>query len=197
MKSKVFLGGTCNGSTWRDDVIRVLDDAGIDYFNPVVEDWTPECQDEEYRQKEQECDVHIYVITKEMTGVFSVAEVIDSAHTRGKVCLLQIIPDGFGESQYKSLVAVAGMVNKIGGEAYVGSNFDWIPAAIKRQKDPQKRLKKDIVIPAGTIMKQAPSKTERFGDDHFSCTVGLTDDSCGFLEYCLDDPALSDWFEDV
>ena len=24
----------------------------IDYFNPVVDDWTPECQDEEIRQRE-------------------------------------------------------------------------------------------------------------------------------------------------
>lgn len=61
----------------------------------------------------------------------------------------------------------------------------------------QKRLKKDIVIPVGTILHKAPAKTERYGNDHFSCTVGLTDDSCGFLEYCLDDPALSDWFEDI
>ncbi len=40
MKNKVFLGGTCNESTWRD---RVIKDLKIDYFNPVVEDWTPEC----------------------------------------------------------------------------------------------------------------------------------------------------------
>lgn len=40
MKDKIFLGGTCNESTWRDRVIKKLK---IDYFNPVVEDWTPEC----------------------------------------------------------------------------------------------------------------------------------------------------------
>lgn len=61
----------------------------------------------------------------------------------------------------------------------------------------QKRLKKDIVIPAGTILNRAPTKTERVGDDHFDCVVGLTDDSTGFFTYCVDDPALSDWFEDV
>ena len=61
----------------------------------------------------------------------------------------------------------------------------------------QKRLKKDIMIPAGTILRQAPAKTVRYGDDHFSCTIGLTDNSCGFLEYCLDDPTLSEWFENV
>ncbi len=35
---KVFLGGTCNESTWRDRLIKLLK---INYFNPVVKDWTP------------------------------------------------------------------------------------------------------------------------------------------------------------
>jgi hypothetical protein len=33
--NKVFLGGTCAETTWRDDLIPKLQ---IDYFNPVVED---------------------------------------------------------------------------------------------------------------------------------------------------------------
>ena len=52
---KVFLGGTCNESTWRNRFILMLD---IEYFNPVVEDWTPECQANEYKQKEL-CDIHL------------------------------------------------------------------------------------------------------------------------------------------
>lgn len=32
---KVFLSGTCNESTWRDELIKLLE---IDYFNPVVKD---------------------------------------------------------------------------------------------------------------------------------------------------------------
>ena len=62
---KVFLGGTCNESTWRDDLIKKLE---IDYFNPVVEDWTEECMAEEIRQRES-CDYCLYVITPRMTGV--------------------------------------------------------------------------------------------------------------------------------
>jgi len=67
MSKKVFLGGTCNKSDWRDKLIPLLD---IKFFNPVVEDWTPECQDEEIRQRE-ECDFCLYVITPKMTGVYS------------------------------------------------------------------------------------------------------------------------------
>lgn len=61
----------------------------------------------------------------------------------------------------------------------------------------KKKLKKDIVIPAGTILNQAPSNTVRYGNDHFECTVGLTDDSCGFLTYCLDGCGMDEWFEDA
>ena len=31
---KVFLGGTCNGSSWRDELIK---DLKIDYFQPCAE----------------------------------------------------------------------------------------------------------------------------------------------------------------
>ena len=50
----------------------------IDYFNPVVDDWTPECQDEEIRQREL-CDYCLYTITPKMTDVYSIAEVVDDS----------------------------------------------------------------------------------------------------------------------
>ena len=75
---KVFLGGTCNGSIWRDKLIPMLN---IDYFNPVVEDWTEECMLEERRQRET-CDYCLYVITPSMSGVYSIAEVIDDSNKR-------------------------------------------------------------------------------------------------------------------
>ena len=87
MKSKVFLGGTCNNSTWRDELDPIIQ---IDKFNPVVEDWTSECQEIEMDEKENKCDVHLYVITSQMTGVFSIAEVIDSVHNKTKKTILDI-----------------------------------------------------------------------------------------------------------
>ena len=38
-KVVVFLGGTCNGSTWRDELIPMLE---VSFFNPVVPDWNGE-----------------------------------------------------------------------------------------------------------------------------------------------------------
>ena len=76
---KIFLGGTCANTTWRNELIPLLESQNIDYFNPVVEDWTSECQQKEEDEKNNKCDVHLYVITKEMKGVYSIAEVINSA----------------------------------------------------------------------------------------------------------------------
>jgi len=113
--SKVFLGGTCNDSTWRDELIPLLK---IDYFNPVVEDWTPECQTEEYRQKEI-CDIHLYVITPKMTGVFSIAELVDSSNKNPKGTVFMIMSkDGdkeFDEGQLRSLHAVGNLAGNVNG----------------------------------------------------------------------------------
>jgi hypothetical protein len=35
IKNKIFLGGTCNDSSWRSELKYYLDDLGIDYFDPV------------------------------------------------------------------------------------------------------------------------------------------------------------------
>ena len=131
---KVFLGGTCNESTWRDELIKMLE---IDYFNPVVDDWTEECYQEELRQREI-CDYCLYVITPRMTGVYSIAEVVDDSNKRPEktiFCILNYdlsdykmkLVDGkkvrkyvklFDEGQLKSLDKVGVMVEKNGGKYF-------------------------------------------------------------------------------
>ena len=113
---KVFLGGTCNESTWRNGLIPLLEEKGIEYYNPVVEDWTPECQQEEYRQKEI-CDVHLYLITKKMKGVFSIAEAVASCQDAGKLTLFVFANfDGeFDEGERRSLDAVGHLIARLGG----------------------------------------------------------------------------------
>ena len=116
---KVFLGGTCNESTWRDYLIS---DLIIDYFNPVVEDWTPECMEEEIRQR-QECDYCLYTITPKMTGVYSIAEVIDDSNKRPRQTLFCLLDedDGelFTEGQRRSLLQVLEMVKRNGGKTFI------------------------------------------------------------------------------
>jgi len=109
-KHKVFLGGTCNETTWRDELMPMLK---IDYFNPVVKDWTPECQAEEERQKNKECDIQLYVITSAMKGVFSIAEVTEAAINLGKNCVFCVLDyDKFEKFNQKSLKAVENLVKK-------------------------------------------------------------------------------------
>lgn len=116
---RIFLGGTCANSTWRDELIPELDKLGYSYFNPVVPDWTPECQEIEKIEKNENCDCHLYILTPEMKGVFSIAEIIDSAYTVRESsfgCMLfGIMGDesNWGTSQWKSLMAVLDMVNRI------------------------------------------------------------------------------------
>lgn len=118
--NKVFLGGTCAETTWRDDLIKVLQ---VKSFNPVVEDWTEECIIEEENQKTLFCNIHLYIITGEMQGVYSVAEVIQSSKTDGKITILHVIPDGFSDGQLRSLKAVCGLVRTNGGISYLDSDL--------------------------------------------------------------------------
>ena len=112
---KVFLGGTCNDSTWRDQLIPNLH---IDYFNPVVPDWTEECYKRELVERET-CEIVLYTITPLMTGVYSIAEVVDDSNKRpGKTVLCIKLEDNgkvFDVGQKKSIGKVAQMVSKNGG----------------------------------------------------------------------------------
>ena len=39
----VFLGGSCNPTTWRDDLaIPFLKENSVTYYNPQVSNWRPE-----------------------------------------------------------------------------------------------------------------------------------------------------------
>lgn len=116
---KVFLGGTCNNSSWRHKLTCMLK---IDYFNPVVDDWTPECQEEEIRQRKV-CDYVLYCFTPRMTGCYAVAEVVDDSNKRPASTIMVILRQDtalfrFDDSQWRSLNAVANLVRANGGCAF-------------------------------------------------------------------------------
>lgn len=111
-----FLGGTCNKSTWREELIAKLSDK-VEIFNPVVDDWTPECELREKKARE-EAKYVLFVITSQMTGVFSIAEVVDSSNKRPERTIFCVILDGFEEGQVKSLKAVSKMVEKNGAKVF-------------------------------------------------------------------------------
>jgi len=118
MKKKVFLGGTCNGSLWRNKLIPILN---IDYFNPVVDNWTPECQKKEIYEREN-CDYCLYVITPKMTGIYSIAEVVDDSNKRPSktiFCFLESDENSiFTQHQLKSLNQTSKMIQNNGGKIF-------------------------------------------------------------------------------
>lgn len=93
---KVFLGGTCGNSTWRTDLMKDLD-SSVEAFNPVVPDWTPECQAVEDAHKAND-DIVLYVITPETPGTYSVSEITRSSITQPNRTMICIVPEANGKS---------------------------------------------------------------------------------------------------
>ena len=59
--NKVFLGGTCAETTWREELIDLIQ---IDYFNPVVDDWTPDCIEIENQESVLMNNGDLFVVKK-------------------------------------------------------------------------------------------------------------------------------------
>ncbi|XP_063245171.1 uncharacterized protein LOC134546333 isoform X3 [Bacillus rossius redtenbacheri] len=80
-KYEVFLGGSCNPTTWRQDIaIPMLKSLGITYYNPQVAHWGPELIELEYQAK-QNAAVLFFVIDNQTR---SVAGMIEAAHISGR-----------------------------------------------------------------------------------------------------------------
>ncbi len=95
-ENRVFLGGTCNESNWRNEIIDRLK---IDYFNPVVDDWNDECYKRELYEKEV-CKYLLFVITPRMTGVYSIAEVIDCSNKFPERTIFCYLPEDDSNGEY-------------------------------------------------------------------------------------------------
>lgn len=74
------MGGTCNESTWRDELLPQLC-SKVDAFNPVVDDWNETAQANEDWHKAND-DFCLYVLTPEMAGLYSIFEVADDSNKR-------------------------------------------------------------------------------------------------------------------
>lgn len=117
---KIFLGGTTAGSKWRDQLIPELEKRGFSYYNPVVPEWTAMDQLRENLEKDEICDSHLYILSPEMKGVYSVAEIIDSAWEVANSGMGSMMfgilgkEEDWGEAMWISLLAVKDKVLQIG-----------------------------------------------------------------------------------
>ena len=128
---KVFLGGTCNKSKWREELIPHLK---IDYFNPIVPNWDEKAQLNELKEKD-EADFLLYVITPLMTGVFSIAEVVDDSNKKPEKTILCVLEEDDGkewtEFQRKSLSAVEDLVQSNG--ATIASSLEEVQKILNNE----------------------------------------------------------------
>lgn len=60
------------------------------------------------------------------------------------------------------------------------------------------RLKKDLVIPAGSVFRERHGETQ-YGADCYQNTFGLTHDTAGWITYGIDpqDTDIFEWFEEI
>lgn len=101
------MGGTCGESTWREELIPELDNLGLEYFNPI-----------ENQEKNELCNTHLYIITPEMKGVYSIAEMVNSvweclSKGSGFVWIGILESESWEPHQLKSLQATLDLINNI------------------------------------------------------------------------------------
>ena len=137
-KVKVFLGGTCPSSTWREELQRKLDSERIETFNPVVLNWTPECQAEEDFHRETD-DICLYVITPEGEGFYSFVEVTDDSNKRPESTVLCILIEANGKKfeghMLKCALKTAKLIAKNG--VYVTTSLDELATYLNQYKKNQ------------------------------------------------------------
>ncbi|XP_043668708.1 uncharacterized protein LOC122629390 [Vespula pensylvanica] len=92
MAYEVFLGGSCNPTTWRSEIaIPTLQRLGITYYNPQVSQWGPELIAQEYEAK-QTARVLLFVIDNQTRNSAGIIEAAQLAATRSESLILVIYP---------------------------------------------------------------------------------------------------------
>lgn len=92
---QVFLGGSCNPTTWRKDTaIPVLKQAGVTFYNPQVDDWSPDLIEIEQEAKRR-AQIKFFVIDQQTRGVASMVEIAFLSATR---CELMVVMRDFDET---------------------------------------------------------------------------------------------------
>lgn len=107
---KVFLGGTCSGYKWRNDLIPMLN---CQYYNPIVKNWSEADRLREVHERETS-DYVLYVVTSGMKGVYSIAEIIDDSNKRPEKTIVCVLYDGVEHKMAHSLKAVVNLAKSNG-----------------------------------------------------------------------------------
>eukprot|EP01138_Halocafeteria_seosinensis_P000737 gb/GECG01000754.1/.p1 GENE.gb/GECG01000754.1/~~gb/GECG01000754.1/.p1 ORF type:complete len:529 (+),score=57.45 gb/GECG01000754.1/:1-1587(+) len=120
---EVFLGGACNPTTWRKDIaMPLLDKHGVTYYNPQVENWTPDLIEVEANAK-QEALILMFVVTGETRAVASMIEIAEHISSeRDVVIVLQDVEPGSQISGHELYADEVKDLNR--GRAYLADVAD-------------------------------------------------------------------------
>ena len=115
---KVFLGGTCAGWKWRNELQPLLT---CDYYNPIVKNWSEDDRLREVHERETS-DYVLYGITNGIKGVYSIAEVVDDSNKRPeKTLFLNLYKEDnrtFTKQMSHSLKAVENLLKENGVKVF-------------------------------------------------------------------------------
>ncbi|XP_076545915.1 uncharacterized protein LOC117608989 [Osmia lignaria lignaria] len=106
MAYEVFLGGSCNPTTWRSEIaIPTLQSLGITYYNPQVSQWGPELIAQEYEAK-QTAKVLLFVIDNQTRNSAGIIEAAQLAATRRESLIVVIYPYRQGQTILGETVSI-------------------------------------------------------------------------------------------
>lgn len=167
-KQLVFLGGTCNESTWRD---KLIDGLKMSYFNPVVQDWKEDDKEKENQIKDS-ADFNLFVFTPKHTGYFSFVEAallaVKSA-SRTILCVLQD-DDGstFDDDIKRSVDAIIEELSKEGIKVF--NNLDDVRSFLNGKEDPSS-------VQEAPVSEETPEPTEETPKDENTDSAELSTNS--------------------
>ena len=98
---QVFLGGSCNPTTWRhDQAIPYFQSRSVSFYNPQVAEWTPDLVEIEHRAKEL-APLLFFVIDHDTRALASTIEVCYLA-ARGRSIIVVMNP--MSEGKYTKFI---------------------------------------------------------------------------------------------
>lgn len=155
-KQLVFLGGTCNESTWRE---KLIDGLKMAYFNPVVQDWKEDDKEKEDQIKNS-ADFNLFVFTPKHTGYFSFVEaslLAVKSSSRTILCVLQD-DDGvtFEEDKKRSIDAIVAELDKEGIKTF--NNLDDVRAYLNGKEDPNGEQEAPVSEETSEAMTTPPAE---------------------------------------
>lgn len=111
MSISIFLGGTCANSVWRTDFTSALIAAGVPaetIFNPVVPEWTPDCQAAEDAAKATAKYNLFYLCDPKQEGnpisVYSLVEAVMGLYDQPSNTVVIFENEGYSGHALKALI---------------------------------------------------------------------------------------------